>query len=55
MAYHFHKYACQIYYGYKVIEFLSILPAEQTMERGFYLIGRWWSTTNTASYYDIGK
>lgn len=59
VAHSFFIYSCQVYYGYKINDFLSLPPNEQTVERGFYLLDRWWYPTTTSivemSYNDISK
>jgi hypothetical protein len=44
-----------VYFGYKINDFLSLPPAEQIVERGFYLLGRWWCPTVDTPYRDICK
>ncbi|CAI6362763.1 unnamed protein product [Macrosiphum euphorbiae] len=55
MAHQFLIYSCQVYFGYKLSHFLSLPPAEQIVERGFYLLGRWWCPTINIPYRDINK
>ncbi|XP_025410604.1 uncharacterized protein LOC112683682 isoform X2 [Sipha flava] len=55
MAHQFLIYTCQVYFGYKINDFLSLPPAEQIVERGFYLLGRWWCPTVDTPYRDICK
>lgn len=54
-AHHFLIYSCQVYFGYKIVDFLSLPPSKQTVERGFYLLGRWWCPTDSTPYRDICK
>lgn len=55
MAHQFLIYSCQVYFGYKLNNFLSLPPTEQIIERGFYLLGRWWCPTVNIPYRDISK
>jgi len=55
MAHQFLIYSCQVYFGYKLSNFLSSPPTEQIVERGFYLLGRWWCPTINIPYRDISK
>ncbi|XP_022164020.1 uncharacterized protein LOC111029360 [Myzus persicae] len=55
MAHQFLIYSCQVYFGYKLNNFLSLPPTEQIIERGFYLLGRWWCPTVNIPYRDINK
>lgn len=55
MAHQFLIYSCQVYFGYKLVNFLNLPQMEQTVERGFYLLGRWWCPTVDTSYRDICK
>jgi len=54
MAQQFLMYVSKVFYGYKIKDFLSLPLAEQTNERGFYLLGRWWYPTDL-SYNDLSK
>lgn len=55
MAHQYLIYSCQVYFGYKLCHFLSLPPAEQIVERGFHLLGRWWCPTIITPYRDISK
>jgi len=55
MAHQFLIYSCQVYFGYKLNHFLSLPPAEQIVERGFHILGRWWCPTVNTLYRDISK
>lgn len=55
MAHQFLIYSCQVYFGYKINDFLNSPPAEQIVERGFYLLGRWWCPTVDIPYRNICK
>jgi len=55
MTHQFLIYSCQVYFGYKLSNFLSLPPVEQIVERGFYLLGRWWCPTINIPYRDISK
>ncbi|XP_016663713.1 uncharacterized protein LOC100573372 isoform X2 [Acyrthosiphon pisum] len=55
MAHQFLIYSCQVYFGYKIRNFLSLPPAEQIVERGFYLLERCWCPTVDITYRDINK
>jgi len=55
MAHQFLMYSCQVYFGYELCNFLSLPPAEQIVERGFYLLERWWSPTVIIPYRNISK
>jgi len=55
MAHQFLIYSCQVYFGYKINYFLNLPSIEQTAERGFYLLGRWWCPTINTPYRDISK
>ncbi|XP_003246320.1 uncharacterized protein LOC100576037 isoform X2 [Acyrthosiphon pisum] len=55
MAHQFLMYSCQVYFGYKLRNFLSLPPAEQIVERGFYLLERCWCPTVDVPYRDINK
>ncbi|KAE9540070.1 hypothetical protein AGLY_005322 [Aphis glycines] len=54
-AHQFLIYSCQVYFGYKLSNFLSLPPAEQIVERGFHFLGRWWCPTVNTLYRDINK
>ncbi|XP_060873145.1 uncharacterized protein LOC132946995 [Metopolophium dirhodum] len=55
MAHQFLMYSCQVYFGYKLRNFLSLPTAEQTVERGFHLLERWWCPTVIIPYHDINE
>lgn len=55
MAHQFLIYSCQVYFSYKINDFLNLPPTEQIVERGFYLLGRWWCPTVDTPYRDISK
>lgn len=53
MAHQFLIYTSQVYFGYKLNDFLRLPPAEQIIELGFYFLGRWWCPTVDTPYRDI--
>lgn len=55
MAHQFLIYTSQVYFGYKLNDFLSLPSADQIIERGFYLLGRWWCPIVDTPYQDICK
>jgi len=55
MAHQFLVYSCQVYFGYKICNFLSLPPAEQIVERGFYLLERRFCPTVNKPYHDMSK
>lgn len=55
MAHQFLMYTCQVYFGYKINDFLLISQTDQIVEQGFYLLGRWWSPTADTPYSNISK
>lgn len=55
MAHQFLVYTCQVYFGYKLNDFLHLPPSDQIVERGFYLLERWWCPTADAPYSNISK
>lgn len=50
MAHKFCIYSNQVYFGYKLNDFLSLPPSECIIEYGFYLLGCWWCPTADTSY-----
>jgi len=55
MARQFLMYASKVFFGYKLRNFLSLPLAEQTNEKGFYLLESWWCPTDFISYNDLSK
>lgn len=55
VAHNFLIYTCQVYFSYKLNYFLHLPPSDKTVERGFYLLGRWWNPTDDTPYSNIGK
>ncbi|XP_050533472.1 uncharacterized protein LOC126901186 [Daktulosphaira vitifoliae] len=55
MAHHFLIYSSQVFFGYKLKEFLQLPQLLQTIEKGFYLLGRWWSPTIDTVYQEINN
>lgn len=55
MAHQFLIYSCQVYFGYKINNFLNLPLKDQTVERGFYLLSCWWCPTVDKPYRDISK
>ncbi|XP_060873453.1 uncharacterized protein LOC132947228 isoform X2 [Metopolophium dirhodum] len=55
MAHQFLMYSCQVYFGYKLRNFISLPMVEQTVERGFHLLERWWCPTVIIPYRDINE
>lgn len=53
MTHLFLVYSSQVYFGYKLKEFLCIPVTEKITEQGFYLLGRWWCPTDDTSYWDM--
>lgn len=48
-------YTSQVYFGYKLREFLYLPITEKIIEHGFYLLGRWWSPADDTSYWDMSE
>lgn len=51
----FLKYICHKYFGNNIRNFFNLPLAEQTMERGFYFVSRWWYPTHDLLYCDQSK
>ncbi|XP_050437296.1 uncharacterized protein LOC126843670 [Adelges cooleyi] len=55
VVHHFLMYSCQVVFGYKLKDFLKLPQSAQTIERGFYLLGRWWCPIVETSYNDMSN
>ncbi|VVC45786.1 Hypothetical protein CINCED_3A017139 [Cinara cedri] len=55
MAHIFLIYSSQVYFGYKLKDFLCSPITGQITEQGFYLLGRWWCPSDDTSYWDMNN
>ncbi|VVC36172.1 Protein SirB1, N-terminal [Cinara cedri] len=55
MAHLFLIYSSQVYFGYKLQEYISSPITENLIEHAFYLLGRWLCPTDDTSYWDMNS
>lgn len=55
MSHLFLIYSTQVYFGYKLKDFLCSPITENIIEHGFYLLGRWLCPTDDTSYWDMSE